>query len=156
MFRRPRTSAARRQDVFSKTRYQTKNHNQQQPMPNNAQAAKDAWNNNNLAHTDTWGYLFVKEELNESFADARDVRMDELAFYNPAASPQFIAADAKELAASLDRAFRKKSRAVFETDWTVPKAVEAMQSILKDKEKLVCELAIQVDDIYSFTGEKLG
>lgn len=125
-------------------------------MPNNSQAARDAWNNNNLAHTDTWGYLFVKEELNVNFADARDVRMNELAFYNSAASSEFIAIDAKELAASLDRAFRKKSRAGFEKDWTVPKAVAAMQDILKDKDKLVCELAVQVDEIYTFTGEKLG
>src|SRR5437870_3388293 len=103
-------------------------------MPNDTQSAKDAWNNNNLAHTDTWGYLFVKEELNVNFAAARDMRMDELAFYNPAQSPDAITADARFLAASLDRAFRKKSHAAFEKDWTVPKAVEAMQGILKTKE----------------------
>ena len=125
-------------------------------MPNDTQAAKNAWNNNNLAHTDTWGYLFVKEELNVNFADSRDVRMDGLAFYNPTQSLEAIATDAEFMAASLDRAFRKKSHAAFEKDWTVPKAVKAMQEILKNKDKLVCELAVQVDEIYSFTGEKLA
>jgi|ERR1051326_6472748 hypothetical protein len=125
-------------------------------MPNDSQAAKDAWNNNNLAHTDTWGFLFVKEELNVNFADARDVPMSELAFFNGAQSVEALATDAKFLAASLDRAFRKKSRAVFEAGWTVPKAIEAMQEILEQKDRLVCELGVQVDAIYSFTGERMA
>lgn len=124
-------------------------------MPNDAQAAKDAWNNNNLAHTDTWGFLFLREELNVNFADARDVRMDELAFFNKAESTEAVATDAQFLAAGLDRAFRKKSRAAFEAGWTVPKAIAAMQEILEDKDRLVCELAVQVDAIYSFTGERM-
>jgi hypothetical protein len=80
--------------------------------------------------------------------------MSELAFYNPAVGNGMLDADAENLAARLDRAYRKKSRAKFEKDWTIPKAVEAMAEVLKDKDKLVCELAVEVDNIYYFNGEK--
>jgi len=124
-------------------------------MPNNAKTAQDAWNNNNLAHTDTWGFLFLFEELNVGFHEARDVAMSELAFFNPSVSSGMLEADAEELAARLDRAFRMKSRAKFETGWTVPKAVQAMKDTLRNKDKLVCELAVQVDETYNFSGEKM-
>ena len=123
--------------------------------PEETKAAQDAWNNNNLAHTETWGFLFDDEELDVNFGQARDVKMSDLAFYNPAVSGGMLDQDAQLRAARLDRDFRKKSAAVFETGWDVPKAVEAMKAVLKDKDKLVCELAVEVDEIYSFTTERL-
>jgi hypothetical protein len=112
------------------------------------------WSNNNLAHTDTWGYLLLYEELNVGFFEAGDMKMSRLAFFNPADSSNALEAAALELAARLNRAFVKKSRAAFENDWTEPKGVEAMKDVLKDKDKTVSELAVKVDEIYSFSGEK--
>jgi hypothetical protein len=117
--------------------------------------AQEAWNNNNLAHTETWGFLFDDEELNVNFGGARDLKMSELAFYNPAVSSGMLDKDAEYRAARLDRDFRKKSNATFESDWTIPLAVRAMKAVLSDKDKLVCELAVKVDDIYNFSGETL-
>ena len=120
-------------------------------MPTDAQKA---WNNNNVAHTDTWGYLLLYEELNATFWDARDIAMSELAFYNPASSAGFLEKEARNLAARLDRAYRMKFGAVFEKGWNVPDSIDALTLVLKKADKLVCDLAIKVDDIYSFSGEK--
>lgn len=117
--------------------------------------AQDSWNNNNLACTETWGFLFDDEELNVNFKAARDVKMSELAFYNPALSSGTLDKDAEYRAARLDRDFRKKSAATFEPGWTIPKAVQAMKEVLMDKDKLVCELAVTVDEAYNFSGEQM-
>jgi hypothetical protein len=115
--------------------------------------ADDSWNNKNLAHTTTWLLLAIYEELSARFSEARDIKMSALAFYNPTLSSDMLEAEARATAAILDRAYRTKSGATFENGWNVPKAVEAMTTILKDKDKTVCELAAKVDEIYKFTGE---
>jgi hypothetical protein len=125
-------------------------------MPDPTKPSPDPWNNNNLACTDTWGYLFKYEELNVGFFDAPDVKMSELAFFVSTGSPGMLDAAALELAARLNRAFLNESRAHFETGWTEPKAVDAMKTILKDKDKTVRELAVKVDEIYNFSREKTG
>ena|ERR1043166_2220227 len=122
-------------------------------MAETTNSSQDNWNNNNRAHTNTWGYLFLYEELNVGFPEARDVKMSELAFYNPASSSGMLDAEALALAARLNRAFRMKSHAQFEQGWDEPKAIEALKDILKDKDKTVCDLAVKVDEIYSFFGE---
>jgi hypothetical protein len=100
--------------------------------------------------------LFKYEELNVGFFDAPDVKMSELAFFVSTGSPGMLDAAALELAARLNRAFLNESRAHFETGWTEPKAVDAMKTILKDKDKTVRELAVKVDEIYNFSREKTG
>lgn len=122
------------------------------PNPKNS-SSDDNWNGNNRAHTNTWGYLFLYEELNVGFPEARDIKMSQLAFYNPASSSGMLDTEARALAARLDRAFRKKSHAKFESGWDEAKAIAAQKDILKDKDKIVSDLAVKVDEIYSFFGE---
>jgi hypothetical protein len=117
-------------------------------------SSDNSWNNNNLACTDTWGYLFLYEELNVGFFEAGDLKMPDLAFFNPAESTGMLENAAMELAARLNRAYRKKSHAQFEKGWDEPTAIEELKAILKDKDKTVSELAVKVDEIYSFAGEK--
>ena len=123
-------------------------------MPDPTKSNQDDWNNKNLADTTTWLFLSIYEDLNVKFSEASSVKMTALAFYNPDVSPDMLEAEARATAAILDRAYRTKSGATFEGGWTVPKAVEAMTIILKDKDKMVYELAAQVDEIYKFIGEK--
>ena len=122
-------------------------------MPNPTKPSGENWNGNNRAHTNTWGYLFLYEELNVGFPEAGRVKMSGLAFYNPVASAGTLEAEALALAARLNRAFLKKSHARFEQGWDEPTAITAQKDILKDKDKTVSDLAVKVDEIYSFFGE---
>ena len=63
-------------------------------------------------------------------------------------------AEAMTTAGILDRAYRMKSSAVYKTGWTVPKAIQAMKTILVNKDKAVLDLAKQVDQIYTFPSPK--
>src|SRR5438067_12042296 len=112
------------------------------------ESANNSWDNKNLADATTWLLLAIYEDLSVKFADARDVKMSKLAFYNPTLSPDMLEAEARSTAAILDRAYRAKAGATFEQGWTIPKAVDEMTGILKDKEKTVSDLAIKVDEIY--------
>jgi hypothetical protein len=122
-------------------------------MPNPAKTSEQNWNDNNRAHTNTWGYLFLYEELNVGFPEAGGIKMSGLAFYNPLASAATREAEALALAARLNRAFLKKSHARFEQGWDEPTAITAQKDILKDKTRTVSELGVKVDEIYSFFGE---
>jgi hypothetical protein len=117
-------------------------------------SAKDRYSGNNVAHTDTWGYLFDWEEVDRNFKDARDLAIKRFAFFNNAQSPEGRKADALLLAAKLDRAFRKESAATYEDGWNRGKAVNDITETLADGEKLLCELAVQMDDIFKLPIEK--
>jgi hypothetical protein len=112
-----------------------------------------SWSTKNLADTTTWLLLSIYEDLSVKFADAPQVKMSALAFYNPAVSSGMLEAEARSTAAILDRAYRAKAGATFENSWDIPKAIDAMTEILKDKDNTVADLASKVDEIYKFLGE---
>lgn len=113
------------------------------------------WSNNNLACLNTWGFLRALKQLNAVFGPAGALKMPQLTFWNPAASPDARRAEAMALAAQLDNMFIKALRAKYETGYTSTKAITQMADKFVDKESTVCHLAATVDDAYRFTGEKM-
>jgi hypothetical protein len=122
-------------------------------MANDQKSAQDRYSNNNVAITTTWLFMFRREELDRNFEDSRDFPVKKFAFFNNAQSSEGRNVDAEHLAASLDQFLRKKGAAVYETGWTRSKSVQDLTDILKDGEKLFCELAAKTDDIFRFPSE---
>jgi hypothetical protein len=111
------------------------------------------WNKNNLACTNTWAFLRGLGQLRPAFSDSKDIRMSELAFWNPAASSESRKLEARALASQLDRIFTKSLLAKYETGFNFAKAVDAMVQILTSSDRTVCELSVVVDEAYNFKGE---
>lgn len=113
------------------------------------------WTNNNLACINTWAFLRALQELTPVFKDAGDLKMKELAWWNPADSAAARRLAAEALASQLDRMFTVGLRAKYEAGYTRTKAVSAMADELVQPEVTVCELSVAVDEAYQFTGEKV-
>lgn len=113
------------------------------------------WTNNNLACINTWAFLRVLKQLKPVFGDAGKLKMKELAYWNPAASPDARRIEALGLASQLDNMFTNGVGAKYEKDYTRTKAVTSMADTLVDAAKSVCELSVTVDEAYRFTGEKM-
>jgi hypothetical protein len=118
----------------------------------NDNKSKAPWTNTSWACKETWGLLFFDEELNVNFFQAGDVKMSELAFYNPAVSSGTLDIDAEYRAARLDRLFQTQGGGKYKSGWNTPKSVSAMKTVLENKDKLVRDLAAQANDIYAFSG----
>lgn len=113
------------------------------------------WTNNNLACINTWAFLRVLKQLTAVFGEAGSLKMKELAYWNPAASPEARRTEALALAAQLDNLFTNGVGAKYEPGYTRTKAVANMADTLVDAAKTVCELSVTVDEAYRFTGEKM-
>jgi hypothetical protein len=90
------------------------------------------------------------DQLNANFLAAGDLKMSDLAFYNPAVSDNMLDVDAEFRAARLDNHYRMQGGATLKNGQTIPKAVAAMKTVFKNKDKLVRDLAAQADAIYNF------
>ncbi len=129
------------------------------PLPNGKPAplmANDCnWSNNNLACTNTWAFLRVLKELTAIFKDAGEIKMKELAYWNPADSAEARRTAALALASQLDRMFIVGLRAKYESGYDRTKSVVAMADVFVQPVRTVCELSVAVDKAYQFSGEKL-
>ena len=118
-----------------------------------ATAAGNVWSPNHLACVNTWGFLRFDKQLKGDFASSGAVKMNELAYWNPASSAQARRLEAQFLAGKFDSFFRKALLASFETGQDFAKAITAMSDTLVDAAKTVRDLAIVNDAIYRFRGE---
>ena len=111
------------------------------------------WSRNNLACVNTWAFLRGLGQLRPSFSNSKDLKMAELAFWNPTASPDARRLEARELASQLDRIYRKALLAKYEEGFNFAKAVDTLAADLSSENKTLCQLAVTVDQIYNFRGE---
>ena len=111
------------------------------------------WNNNNLAHINTWGGLRGLREHRLSFPRAGVLRMDQLDFWNQAATPEARALAARELAGKLDDLFRWALHAKYEPGKNSASAVASMEKKLAEAQATLCDLGEAVDAAYMFRGE---
>ena len=118
-----------------------------------ATVAGTVWSPNHLACVNTWGFLRFEKQLKGDFASSGAVKMNELAFWNPASSPAARRLEAQFLAGKFDSFFRKALLATFETGQDFAKAIAAMSDTLVDSAKTVSDLAMVNDAIYRFRGE---
>lgn len=116
-------------------------------------APGDVWSPNHLACANTWAYLRFDKQLNGDFASSGDVKMNALAYWNPAASPAARRLEAQLLSGKLDSFFRKALLARFEAGKDFAAAIQEMSDTLVDEDKAVRDLAIVVDALYRFRGE---
>lgn len=111
------------------------------------------WNSNNLACVNTWAFLRVLEQYRNVFKTAGVLKMEQLNYYNAAASASVNELEAKSIATTLDRMFRFGLLAKFEQGATRKKAIEGMTKTISTKNKTVAGLAAVVDGLYRFRGE---
>jgi hypothetical protein len=112
-----------------------------------------SWSRNNLACATTWTTLLVLDQLSEAFADSGDLRMDQLGFWNAAASSDMRALQARSLATMMDNMFRVIRHATYEEGVTGVEAKRQMVAILTDGTSTVRALAAANDGNYRFLGE---
>jgi hypothetical protein len=113
------------------------------------------WTNNNLACINTWAFLRVLKQLKPVFGEAGGLKMDQLAWWNPASSPEARRTEALGLAAQLDNMFVNGVGAKYEQGYNRTKATNRLADTLVNAGKTVCELSVAVDEAYRFTGEKM-
>lgn len=111
------------------------------------------WNNNNLACLKTWIHLKVLNQHNKVFKDTGDLKMNQLTFWNQAASPESRSESAKTICIQLDNMFRLHDKTVYESGSNQESAVENMHSIMTIEDKTVELLAFNIDNNYKFRGE---
>ena len=113
------------------------------------------WSKNNRACTTLWTTLFITQQLITNFDDSGELAMNDLTFFNPLDSADSRKQAATLLADQLDNTFRNGGfSAILEAEIDRTKAVSGMVEILTDKDKLVKDLAENVDSSYIFWGEK--
>lgn len=113
------------------------------------------WTNNNLACVNSWAFLRVLKQLKNVFGSAGTLKMRQLAYWDPSASPDLRRAAALTLASQLDNMFVKGVGAKYEPGYNRTKAVNAMADVLVSPDKTLCEFAVVVDEAYRFTKEKM-
>lgn len=111
------------------------------------------WSNNNLACLKTWIHLRVLNQHNDSFRDAEKRRMNQLTFWNEAATPQLRKIAASTLCYQLDNMFRMWDKAKYEKGSGLPGAISEMLDVMTNGKKTICDLSQTVDDNYQFKGE---
>lgn len=111
------------------------------------------WSANNLSCTNTNGVLNGMDEISAKFSKAKNIKMSAFAFWSDIESPNQRALSAKAVAGRLDRLFRKLLGAKYEEGYNRSSSIIKMQSVLKTRDKTVCQLAVVVDKAYRFRGE---
>ena len=111
------------------------------------------WNNNNLACLKTWIHLKVLDQHNSVFWNAGELTMNQLTFWNLAASSELRSVAAKTICTQLDNMFRMIDKAGYEAGNDTANAIESMHIVLTDSDKTVAELASVIDDNYKFRSE---
>lgn len=111
------------------------------------------WTTNNLACVNAWAFLRGLGQLRPSFPNSGDITMESLAFWNDAASAEVRRSDAMELAAQLDRIYRKALMAKYESTFQASTAIGALADALVQRNVTICQFAEIVDSVYNFRGE---
>lgn len=128
------------------------------PSSATASAAADlSWDPDVHAHNQTWMYLFLKREVMSSFPDSKAVKMQQMAWWNPAASPAVRRIDAEKLAIELHRFFKDAMRRPYEdgfADGGFAAAITALADTLVVKDNVLPALAATVNDIFRFKDEE--
>lgn len=120
-----------------------------------ADAAAD-WDPNVQAHTQTWMFLFLKEEIVTSFPDSRGLQMQHMAWWNALATPEVRRLDAQLLAISLHRFFRDAMKRPYEKAFaenSFARAILALTETLVVTDKTVPDLAAVTNAIFRFKDE---
>lgn len=114
------------------------------------------WSPDVQAHSQTWMYLFMKEEVLTSFPDTKSVRMNQMAWWNGLATPDVRRLDAEKLAIAMHRFFRDAMKRPYEPDFEqngFAKAVLALTDTLVVADETVPVLAAVVNRIFRFKDE---
>ncbi|MFZ5625502.1 MAG: hypothetical protein ACOY71_13935 [Gemmatimonadota bacterium] len=111
------------------------------------------WSRNNAACRTTWLTLRVLDQTRKVFDDAGAVRMQDLGFWNPAATDALRRGAARALARQLDNVFTMIRGAKYENGKTSTAAVNAMVDVLVDGNKTIADLAAANDASYHFRME---
>ena len=111
------------------------------------------WTENNRACKTVWTTLSVLNQLKTNFADSGELKMNDLAFFNPLDSVEMRKQQAAVIADQLDTTFRVGRGAKYEIGFGRTKAFSGMIAILTDAEKQVADLAAAIDTFYNFLGE---
>ena len=114
------------------------------------------WDPDVPAHTQTWMYLFMKEEILTSFPDSKGVRMQQMAWWNGLATPDVRRIDAEKLAIAIHRFFRDAMKRPYEEEFEkagFARAIPALTEVLSVADATVPALAAAVNRIFRFKGE---
>lgn len=111
------------------------------------------WSSNNSAHRTTWITLVHLNQLNKSFDDSKNVKIDELTFWGHADSEEMRTIILNGLSIQIDNYFTKLRGARYENGSCRDNALEGMQEILGNSSKTVEDLAQVCDVHYRFWKE---
>jgi hypothetical protein len=122
-----------------------------------AAAAAPDWSPDVQANNQTWMYLFMKEEILTSFPDSKDVKMNQMAWWNGLATPDVRRLDAEKLAIAMHRFFRDAMKRPYEEDFeenSFAKAILALTDTLVVADEVIPTLAGEVNRIFRFKDEQ--
>jgi hypothetical protein len=114
------------------------------------------WNPNNRACTTTWSTLRVLDQNSKTFSKSGNIRMDQLTYWNPTATPQMRKVQATTLATQIDNFFVMVRGAQYEKNVTKGKAVNGIADTLLDEAMTIADLAALCDGQYKFWGEGIN
>ena len=122
-------------------------------MPPQDDKKDSVWRQGDLACRNTYVLLVGLKQLTEPFPQAGRKPMNQLAFWNAAASDTMRQLTAAGLGAHLDKFYIKVLLASYEEGYDFHRAVETLKDKLCAADATVSELAATVDGIYHFRGE---
>jgi hypothetical protein len=111
------------------------------------------WFPNHRACTATWIALRMLDQSERPFPSSGAVRMDQLTFFNAAASADLRRFQAGTLAKQLDNFFRQIDGAAFEAGKNAVTALSDLRDALLDADNTMAGLATVVDAAYRFWDE---
>lgn len=109
---------------------------------------------NNLSYGYTWLTLLRLKQIDVVFNESKDIKMSELAFYNPTIADDLLRTEALNLANTIDSAFIVGMGAKLESNITREKAINSMVAVLIDETKTIEDLAVMNDENYLFLNEQ--
>lgn len=111
------------------------------------------WSPNHRACTATWIALRMLDQSERPFPASGTVRMDQLTFFNAAASADMRRFQAGTLAKQLDNFFRQIDGATFEAGKNAIAALSDLRDALLKADNTMAGLAAVVDAAYRFWDE---
>lgn len=109
----------------------------------------EEWSANVKAHRVLWIALQQMRQLSTNFDDSKNLKMSDLLFYNNLVSANLLHSEALIIANQLDAIFQSR-RASYAVNVTASEALSRMVNILVNKDKLVKDLAAEVNALYRF------
>lgn len=109
------------------------------------------WSDNNAACVNTWMCLKnILGQISADFYHAESIPVSQFAFWNAVSGAANRAIEAAAIADLMTKIFTRTLRATYEPGQNYASALLAMQEILTDGDKTVCELAAVVDEQHRF------